>query len=209
MERIVIIGAGGFGREVLQLIDRNLYEPVGFIDTNTPPFSHLPLPVLGDDSFISDLLKKGIASCVCVALGNMKKRKKIFDIVTRHNLKLPQIIHSSAVILTQKPVGQGTIIYPNVVVMDNCQIGRGVLLNSGVTLGHDVDVGDFTNINPGVHIAGHVNVGRNVFVGIGSCIREKVNVGDEAIIGAGSVALKDVAAKTIVYGAPAKERGNI
>lgn len=207
MERIVIIGAGGFGREVLRLIDRNLYEPVGFIDANTSQFSNLSLPVLGDDSLIPDLHKKNIASCVCVALGNIKKRKKIFDIVTKHNLKLPPIIHSSAIILTQKPVGEGAIIYPNVVVMDSCQIGRGILLNSGVTLGHDVDVGDFSNINPGVHIAGHVNVGRQALVGIGSCIREKVNVGDEAIIGAGSVVLKDVAPKTTVYGVPAKERG--
>jgi UDP-perosamine 4-acetyltransferase len=207
MERIVIIGAGGFGREVLQLIDRNLYEPVGFIDTNTPQFSHLSLPVLGDDSLIPDLHKEDIASCVCVALGNMKKRKKIFDIVTKHNLKLPPIIHSSAVILTEKFIGEGAIIYPNVVVMDNCKIGRGVLLNSGVTLGHDVAIGDFSNINPGANMGGYINVGRQVLVGIGSSIREKVDVGDEAIIGAGSVVLKDVAPKTTVYGVPAKEKG--
>ena len=207
MERIVIIGAGGFGREVLQLIDRNLYKPVGFIDPDTNQFSHLSLPVLGDDSLIPDLHKKDIASCVCVALGNMKKRDKIFDIVIKHNLKLPPIIHSSAVVLAQKFVREGVIIYPNVVVMDNCQIGRGVLLNSGVTLGHDVTIGDFSNINPGVNMGGYINVGRQVLVGIGSCIREKVNVGDEAIIGAGSVVLKDVAPKTTVYGVPAKERG--
>lgn len=203
-ERIVIIGAGGFGKETYHLIDRNRYNPVGFIDPDPSSTSDLPLPVLGDDCLISELKDRGIASCVCVAIGDMKRRNFIFELALQNDLKLPPIVHSTAVVLTEFQIGIGTIIYPNVVIMNNCKIGKGVLLNSGVTVGHDVEIGDFSNINPGAHLAGRIKVGQGVIIGLGSSILENVQIGDKAIIGAGSVVLRNVAAGTVVYGVPAK-----
>lgn len=203
-ERIVIVGAGGFGREVFHLIDKKQYEPVGFIDIHAKNNVDLPLPVIGSDSLIPDLKTKNISSCICIAIGDMKKRKIIFEASYQYDLLLPPIVHSSAVILTSIPLSAGVIIYPNVVVMNECRIGKSVLLNSGVTLGHDVKVGEFSNINPGAHLAGRIKVGNLVMIGIGSSIREKVQLGDRSIIGAGSLVLNDVPNDTTVYGIPAK-----
>ena len=205
---MVIIGAGGFGREVSHFIDRGRYTLVGFIDPIHQALSNLPLPVLGDDSLIPKLQDHGIATSVCVALGSIKQRKNLCEKVLQNNLALPAIIHPSAVLLTDLAVGQGAIIYPNVVAMDNCRIGKGVLLNSGVTLGHDVIIGDYASVNPGAHLSGRVKVGREAMVGIGSLVREYVQIGDKAIVGAGSVVLRDVTPGATVYGVPAQDRTN-
>jgi sugar O-acyltransferase (sialic acid O-acetyltransferase NeuD family) len=203
-EKIVIVGSGGFGREVLCLIDKTLYDPIGFIDPSPDSNASLYGPVLGDDTIIQDLRKNNIASSIIIAIGNMRRRKELFELALLSGLTLPTIIHPSAVVLTEYPITPGTIIYPNVVVMNGCRIGKGVLLNSGVTLGHDVAIGDFSNINPGAHLAGKVKVGERVLIGIGASILENLTIGDEAVVGAGSVVLRDVSAKSTAYGVPAK-----
>lgn len=204
-EKIVIIGAGGFGREVFSLIDKDIFEVAGFIDNGLDADAALLAPVLGDDSMIP-LLKSMQISNVCISIGNMQVRRKLFEMVRKAGLLLPSVIHKSATILTSIPTGEGIIIYPGVVVMNDCCIGAGVLLNSGVTLGHDVSIGDFSNINPGAHLAGHIQIGQNTMIGIGASVRENISIGNRVIVGAGSVVISDVSDDTVVYGVPAKKR---
>lgn len=204
--KIAIIGAGGFGREVYSIINKAEYEIVGFIDNNYDHHSELPAPVIGGDDIIPHLIKKNIAEAVCIAIGNMQVRSKLFSLAKNAGLKIPAIIHSSAIILTKKEISDGVIIYPQVVVMDNCKIGNGVLLNSAVTLGHDVTIGNFSNINPGVNLAGRIEIGKHTMVGIGTCIRENLSIGDKVIIGAGSVVVKNVESDQTVFGVPAAPR---
>ena len=156
--KIAIVGAGGFGREVHRLITEVGYIPVGFIDPD-PPASGLPAPVLGDDLSMANLMSKGIASGVCIALGDMSKRRMLLELADQNGLNVPPIVHPSAVVLTDIPIAPGAIIYPNVVVMTNCHIGRGALLNSGVTLGHDVVIGECSNVQPGANLAGNICIG--------------------------------------------------
>jgi sugar O-acyltransferase (sialic acid O-acetyltransferase NeuD family) len=196
-KKIIIIGGGGFGREVFSIIDNNQYDVVGFLDKTTGLNLPLPSGLIGDDRLIPNLKTRGIADLVVVAIGNLQKRKEIFQTVKKSGLSLPQIIHSSATVLTSIPLGKGTIIYPGVVVMNDCKIGQGVLLNSGVTLGHDVTVGDFSSINPGAHIAGRIRIGKETLIGLGVSIRENVK-------GAGSLVLNDIPDNSVVYGLPAK-----
>jgi sugar O-acyltransferase (sialic acid O-acetyltransferase NeuD family) len=203
--RIAIIGAGGFGREVFSILDSIGYEIAGFVDVDSSR-DHLPGPLIGDDSYLPELMGGEIADCVCVALGNVEKRKELFELAKQYDLGLPAIVHPSAAVLTGIPIPEGAIIYPNAVLMADCRIGRGVLVNSGATLGHDVMVGDFSNISPGVNVAGHVTIGQQAFLGIGCCVREKTQIGDRALVGAGSVVLDDVLPDRIVYGVPARER---
>jgi sugar O-acyltransferase (sialic acid O-acetyltransferase NeuD family) len=204
-EKIAIIGAGGFGREVFALVDKDIFEVAGFIDNGIDSDTGLPAPVLGDDSIIFQLKSRQISS-VCISIGNMQLRRKLFDMALNAGLLLPRIIYKNATILTSVPTGEGIIVYPGVVVMNDCTIGTGVLLNSGVTLGHDVSIGNFSNINPGAHLAGHVKIGESSMIGIGASIRENIRIGNRVIVGAGSVVINDVPDDTIVYGVPAKKR---
>ena len=202
-KKIAILGAGGFGREVYHLIDKDIYEVVGFID-NLNTVEVLPVNIIGGDAIIATLKGDEIAECVAIAIGNMKARRKLYDSCERANIELPSIIHASATILTSFPIGKGSFVYPGVVIMNDCKIGNGVLVNSGVTMGHDVEIGDFSNINPGVHLAGRITIGEECMIGIGTSIRENIKIGNRVIIGAGSVVVKDIPDDTLVYGVPAK-----
>ena len=204
-KKIVILGAGGFGREVYHLIDKDLYDVVGFID-NLKTLENLPVSIIGGDVIIESLKSEDIAEYLAIAIGDMKVRHKLYNLCKRVKISLPTIIHSSATILTSHPIGNGTFVYPGVVIMNDCKIGNSVLINSGVTMGHDVEIGDFSNINPGVHLAGRIKIGEECMIGIGACVRENIKIGNRVIIGAGSVVVKDIPDDSLVYGVPAKNQ---
>ena len=204
-KKIVILGAGGFGREVYHLIDKDFYDVVGFID-NQNTLENLPVSIIGGDIIIEKLKSKNIAEYLAIAIGDMKARRILYNLCKGFNIGLPTIIHSSATILTSSQIGNGTFVYPGAVIMNDCKIGNSVLVNSGVTMGHDVEIGDFSNINPGVHLAGRIKIGEECLIGIGASIRENIKIGNRVIIGAGSVVVKDIPDDSLVYGVPAKNQ---
>jgi sugar O-acyltransferase (sialic acid O-acetyltransferase NeuD family) len=204
-EKIAIFGAGGFGREVYHLladyIDGVLYDCVGFIACEDK--TSLPVPFIGHENNMDQLLKDYKFSNCALAFGDIHKREEVFRKLAKYSLKFPKIIESSVKCYSQD-IAEGVIIYPATVIMNDCIIGKFTLLNSGVTVGHDVVIGDFCNINPGVNLAGRITIGDSTFIGIGSSVKDNVTIGKNVIIGAGSVVLNNVPDNTMVYGVPAK-----
>jgi sugar O-acyltransferase (sialic acid O-acetyltransferase NeuD family) len=203
-QKICIVGASGFGREVYHLLAQNSsnvnFNCVGFVDYENN--SNLPAPIIGHENEMAQLMKEYHFANCALAIGAISKRKTIYQQLGMHSLTFPKIIDSSAKCYSQD-IAEGAIIYPGAVIMNDCKIGIFSLINSGVTLGHDVVIGNFCNINPGVNIAGRVEIGDCTFVGIGACIKDNVSIGKNVIIGAGSVVLKNVPNDTMVYGVPA------
>ena len=204
-EKTAIFGAGGFGQEVYHqltdCIDGELFDCVGFIDCEDK--AGLPVPVIGHENNMDQLLEDYQFSNCVLALGDIHKREEVYRKLVKYSLKFPKIVGSS-VKCYSKDIAEGVIIYPASVIMNDCKIGRFSLLNSGVTLGHDVVIGDFCNINPGVNLAGRITVGNSTFIGIGATVKDNVTIGNNVIIGAGSVVLNNVLDNTTVYGNPAK-----
>ncbi len=201
-DKIVIIGAGGFGLELYNILKEMNYDCVGFIDYNKQD-KKLPLPIIGLESEIEKLMEKYKFSNCAIAIGDIDKRRKIANLIQNFPLKVPSIL-DSFIKCFSKDIGNGVIIYPGVIIMNDCKIGNHTLINSGVTLGHDVVIGEYCNISPGVNLAGHIKIGDGSLVGIGSSIKEKITIGKNSVIGAGSVVINDVPDDTTVYGVPAK-----
>ena len=201
-QRIAIIGAGGFGREVFHLLVDGPFECVGFIDYDKPQ-KGFPMPIIGNESDMERLMDEYEFSNCALAIGDIEKRKNIQTVIKELPIRFPSVIHSSVQSFS-KDIQNGTILYPGVIIMNDCRIGKFTLLNTGVALGHDVVIGDFCNINPGVYLAGKITIGDNSFIGIGSSIKEKVTIGKNVIVGAGSVVINDVSDNTTVYGVPAR-----
>ena len=201
-EKIAIIGAGGFGREIYHILFERGHEVVGFID-NQALIDGLPVAVIGNDDEIQMLMDNFDFNSFFVAIGDISKRRKIVQLLHDLTPNYPEILHPTALIYSSD-IGNGTVIYPKSVVMNDCRIGSYTLVNSGVTIGHDVTIGDFCNINPGVNLAGRVSVGSGSMIGIGACVRENVSIGNNVVIGAGSVVLNDIPDGVTAYGIPAR-----
>jgi len=207
MTEIVIVGAGGFGAEVLSIInDIGIYDVVGFLDAN-PEKAGVKIqgiPVLGGDNILEDLISKGTVT-IAMAIGERDLRQQLSQKALKFGCDLPVLVHPEAYVARDVIPGSGTIIYPGAVIMPGCELSMGVLINSGVTLGHDVKIGKYSNINPGANIAGHVSIGERVLVGIGSTVLENCLIGDDAKVGAGAVVIKNVPEKITVVGVPARK----
>jgi sugar O-acyltransferase (sialic acid O-acetyltransferase NeuD family) len=206
-DNLVIIGAGGFGREVQMLVEqingvRKKWNLIGYFDDAFAKGTLINgLPILGS---ISEFGFDGREMNVVVALGNPVVKKQIIDSFQSKSVYFPTLIHPSAIIGSFNSIGEGAIITAGNIITTNVTIGRHVVLNLCCTVGHDAVIGDYSSFMPSVNISGEVNVGDCVFVGTGTKIINQINIGSNSIIGAGSTVTKDIPANCTAVGVPAK-----
>lgn len=209
MKNLVIIGAGGFGREVAWFTERiNKAEPtwkiVGFVDDNEQLAGQVinGYTVLGTTQKLAEFKDVYV---VC-AIGSSKIRKMIVEKVLQINpeLKFATLIDPSVIISDLVTVGEGTIICPGSVITVNITIGKHVIINYDCTIGHDAVLDDFVTLYPSVNISGMTHLETLVEMGVGSQIIQMKTVGKETIVGAGSVIIRDLPEKCTAVGVPAQ-----
>ena len=202
-DKCVILGVGGFAKEVYYLVKENNYDLLGFLVD--PQYIHnnliIDLPILGDFSWI-EKYKKDV-KVVC-AVGDPIVRKNIVERVLKTGAVFVNIIHPTVKMYKTFSLGTGNIITQGTVITDNIKLGSYVIINLNCTIGHDSIIEDFVTISPGVNISGNVVLRRESFVGTGAVIIEKKEVGEKAIVGAGAVIIKDVEKNTTVVGNPGR-----
>lgn len=204
---IVIIGASGFAKEMIFLLENssapNGEEWIikGFIDENTSGCI-LGYKVLGNDDW---LLQYDKEINVVIGIGDPKVKQRVVDkLKENRNIQFPNIIAKSARLGNSVTMGVGCIICDMNVITIDVHLGDFVTLNLNNTIGHDALIGSYTTVNPGCNISGNVNIGQQVMVGTGTKIIQGLKVADEAIIGAGSVIIRDVEEKCTVVGNPGR-----
>lgn len=199
---VIIIGAGGFAREVYDFLAQEGKKVKGFI-SNEQGYIH-GIPILGGDELLEKLIKEDSELEAVVALGKPQLRKKLFEYVEKLGYNLPNVIHKSKCISPYATVGKGCIIYPGVVINTDVQIGNGVLLNSNSSIGHDTIIENYVNINPNVAVGGKVVLGECAYIGIGASIFEKIIIGKNTIVGGGGVVRKNLPDNVTAVGVPTK-----
>lgn len=207
MKDLVIIGAGGFGREVAWLIEDinekySEWNLLGFIDEDKKLHGSLinGYKILGGLEY----LKNKDVFYVC-AIGNSKVRKEIVEKCKRINLNAATLIHPS-VIKSKKylEIGEGCIICAANVLTVNIKIGNHVIINLDCTIGHDAILKDYVTIYPSANISGNCQLEECVEIGTGAQIIQGKNIGENTIIGAGSVVVKNLEGNKTFVGIPAK-----
>jgi len=198
--QIAILGAGGFAKEVADLIEALGHEVVGFWEE--PGFgagdSLLGRPVA---SRLLDLK----ADAAVIATGEPPLRKKLFELASQ-SFTMVTLVHPSACVSRHATVGAGTLVMQNVVVNANAVVGEDCLLNVACCIAHDCRVGSHVHLAPAVQMGGWSSVGDGTFCGTASVVLPRVAVGNFAICGAGSVVLSDVIEGDTVVGIPARSK---
>jgi len=208
-KKLVIIGAGGLGREVLFLLSdinkkSDCYDILGFID-NAPELQNKHIngsPLLGDDSW---LLSYDDEIDVVIAVGVSHARKKIYEKFShKQNISFPNIIANDVKYSDTVTIGKGCIIGFYSLLTVNISIGDFVLLNSYCQVAHNACIGNFVTLYGNASVSGNVSIGECVEIGVGTRILPKISIGENSKVGIGSVVVSNVPANCTVFGVPAK-----
>ncbi|SFK79738.1 acetyltransferase [Brevibacillus centrosporus] len=210
MKKLIIIGAGPLGIEVLETINlinllsgKQVYDCIGFLDDNREKWntSILERAVLGP---IIDANNYNDAVFV-FAVGspnNYFDREGYLEKAGVDKSRMETIIHPTAVISNLAVIENGCVIMPYTVIGPYAHLGCNVIVSPHVIINHGVNIGDFTIIAGQVSVAGDVSVGRSCYLGMGSQIKGGLTLADYCCVGMGSNVLGDVAERTIVAGNP-------
>ncbi|AZF04445.1 NeuD/PglB/VioB family sugar acetyltransferase [Pseudomonas sp. R5-89-07] len=210
-KKFVIVGAGGFGREVYvwlkDWIDHSdkpeTYKIVGFLDDSSTAlgrFSDVPSII----SSIDDYVHQDGVFLVC-AIADPKIKKAVSDRLIAKGAEFFSLVHPSVIVGTRVVVGVGVVVCPNTILSTDLTVGDFVTINSATTIGHDTSIGRYSTISGHCDVTGGVQLGEGVFMGSHAVVVPKVTVGAFAIIGASSVVIRKVAPGVTVFGVPAKK----
>lgn len=210
MKNLYLLGAGGFGREVLAILlamqteHGKHWNIMGFLDDTEDPLQGKPCDAQVIGSIKDYFPKKGDVLALCVA--DPKGKEKIVNLLEPRGVVFETIVPPSAYLGNHCTVGEGAVIMPYFGMTVNCSIGRFATLQL-CGIGHDAQIGDFVTISAHAHILGNVSIGNRVFLGANAVIAPNTQIEDDAYIGVGSVVLKRVRQGEKVFGNPAREIG--
>lgn len=207
--KLVIVGAGGFGREMLAWARQSVqfereWTIKGFIDDNLDALNgkNTPGAMLGT---IKDHQPATDEVFIC-AIGIPRVKRACSELLASRGARFTRLIHRTAVLGDNVELDAGVVLCPFSVVSANNRLGRGVAVNLHSSIDHDASIGDWSQVNCHCDVTGGVQIGREVFLGSSVAIIPGVKIGDGAYLGAGAVVLRDVAPGVTVFGVPARQK---
>lgn len=211
MRRVLILGAGGTGRDLVDWLPElraagRAVEIAGFLDDDPAKRGGTVagFPVLGP---LSEAQRHPDAMLLD-ALGSPASYGKRAGLIgDLPDARFFTLVHPLARVSATAQLGAGTLLYPFVFVGPDTRIGRHVTVLSHGAINHDTSVGEFTILASHVALGGGVTVGGSCYLGMRSTVREGRTVGAGAMIGMGAVVTEDVAPGSTVAGVPARPLG--
>jgi len=206
---IIIVGAGGFGREVCQWVHwtygYDKYKIKGFLDCDSNKLKGYDIvpPIIGNDDY--DIQDK---DRFIIAIGNVAIKKKVVEKLKKRGAQFIRLVHPTAIVSYNSHLGDGVVICPYSVVTDSVEIGDFAMLNIYSSCGHDSKVGKYSIMSPYATLNGGAELKDEVFMGTRATVVGSKTIEKESIIGAHSLALHDVPEKTKVLGVSTEDAKN-
>lgn len=207
MKRLIIVGAGGFAREVFWTAldssssqsDWSLYGFLSDYPDDLDAYDY-PISIIGA---IRDYVPTD-EDLFVMAIAEPVDKLRIAKELEGRGANFITLIHPTAIVRKNSKVGRGCVICPGAMVSCDVSLGNFVTFNAVADVGHDAHIGDGCTLSSYTEVMGHAELGKGVFLGSHASILPKAKVGDFATVGAGSVVLKSVKPRTTVFGVPAK-----
>jgi len=207
-----IVGAGGFGREVMPLAKQWLQTQgsvhrLVFIEEKMIDQPHInQYPIMTMAEFLS---AKADAKYFNVAIANADIRQRIVEILISNQCIPFQIVATQHIQLDNNQIAEGAIFCPFTTVTSNTRIGKFFHANIYSYVAHDCCIGDYVTFAPNVHCNGGVIIEDHVYVGTGVIIKQStaekpIVIGKGAVLGMGAVVTKSVPPFATVVGNPAR-----
>lgn len=212
LEPLVIVGAGGFGREVLDVVEavnavRPTYDVLGFVDDGITDVNLERIRARGVRHLggVTDHLAGPEArAAFVIGIGGTEARRAVAARFEAAGASAATLVHPASTQGAAVRIGAGSVICAGVRITTNVAIGRHVHINLNATVGHDTTIGDFVSLNPLVSISGDCSVEDGVLVGVAGVVLNGLRVGARATVGGSACAVRDVPPATTVVGIPAK-----
>jgi sugar O-acyltransferase (sialic acid O-acetyltransferase NeuD family) len=204
---VVIIGAGGHGRVVLDILRHDInVGSLALVDDDDKYKNSLidGAPVLGKISSLPSLIPVHRLGGAIVAIGDNKTRARIYENITSMGLKIVNAIHPDALIARDVVIGEGVVIAAGAIIGTGSRIGNNVIINTGVTIEVENIIEDHTHISPGVNLAGRVRIKKYTHIGLGVCVIDNIIIGENVMVGAGAIILKEIPDNSLAVGTPAR-----
>lgn len=203
MKNLVIVGAGGYAKSVLDSVDYMNFRMIGFIDdVKLAGSEHQGYPVYGNTI---DSVPNPDENVYFVAIGNNAKRKKWFEVLKERGLSLINVIDKSALVSPYSTIGEGSFIGKLAIVNHGASVGDNCVINTRALVEHGCTIGNHVNISTNCTLNGDVICEEGSFVGSGVVCNGQLTIGAWSLVGSGAVVIKDVKRNTTVVGCPAKE----
>lgn len=206
MKHLIIVGAGGWGREVSWLAKSCIgygteFDIKGFLDDRTDALDGLGNypPILGS----VQTYKQQADDVFTIALGSPSAKRKYAETMMDKGAEFINLIHKEAAIHPSAVIGKGCIFDIRSIVSVNCTIGDFVTLQRDTNIGHDSVIGNYCMLNSFSCLGGHAQIGECTEIGTHAVVLPDVQVGKDSKVGAGSVAIRNVKDDTTVFGVPA------
>ncbi|MCL0032929.1 acetyltransferase [Peptococcaceae bacterium] len=209
MNGLLIVGAGGHGRVVLDTaLEIGKWEKIAFLDDYKTDSNIYGCAVIGKLNQAKEFLNE--YSDVVVAFGDNFMRVQLLKCFMELGFNLPVVKHPQAFISKNAEVESGTVIFAQAVVNVGAKVGFGCIINSASVVEHDCILGDGVHLSPGVRLGGEVRIGKYSWIGIGASVIHRIAIGESVIIGGGAAVISDVEDYVTAVGVPArvvKKRG--
>lgn len=209
-KQLIILGAGGFGREASLLVEEinaeqslERWKLLGFLDDDKAKWNSMirNYPVLGGIDYLAGD-KNNVQ--VCIVIGDPVVKKQIAEGVKDLGVEFATLVHPELKIEDEVEIGQGSLINKGCLLTVNIKVGEHVSINPGCGIGHDVVVGDYTTLMWRVNLSGNVKIGQGCLLGTGATVLQGLEIGDNVTVGAGAVVTKDLPDGCTAVGVPAR-----
>lgn len=190
---VIIIGAGGHGKVISDIVRTSGDNFVGFLDDSTEGSN-----IIGTVSACVELTD----NYFIVAIGNNKIRRHIVN--QYNNLKFYTAIHPNAVVSRSAKIGEGTVVMPGSVINADAIIGKHCIINTCSSIDHDCRIGDFVHAAVGSRLCGTVSVGPETWIGAGATVSNNISICGHCMIGAGAVVIDNIDKSGTYVGVPVR-----